>query len=192
MLAFAALHYFLLCWRLRRERVLLIFSIFAAIVSVVIAVTVSLIAADSIGGAQRALDLRTTFGILAYPLLLWLVSEIASVRPGRLGKGLTVTALVVAIISAFGVRITGTVTGLGRIQLPWGEALSVVQRDSSAYLTGPVYALLLSMLGLALYIGWRAWRRDRLASMLIVLTGIVTVLSTLPAVLADVWRLPIP
>ena len=88
MLAFAALHYFLLWWRLRRERVLLIFSIFAAIVSVVIAVTVSLIAADSIGGAQRALNLRTTFGILACPLLLWLVSEIASVRPGRLGNGL--------------------------------------------------------------------------------------------------------
>jgi len=34
-----------------------------------------------------------------------LVSQIASVRPGRLVKGLTVTALVVAIISAFGVRI---------------------------------------------------------------------------------------
>ena len=65
MLAFAALHYFLLWWRSRRERVLLIFSIFAAIVSVVIAVTISLIAADSIAGAQRALDLRTTFGILA-------------------------------------------------------------------------------------------------------------------------------
>jgi PAS domain-containing protein len=192
MLAFAALHYFLLWWRSRRERVLLIFSIFAAIVSVVIAATVSLVAADSIEGAQRALNLRTAFGILAYPLLLWLVSEIASVRPGRLVKGLTVTALVVAIISAFGVRINGTVTGLGQMQLPWGEALSVVHRDSRAYLTGPVYTLLLSVQGLALHIGWRAWRRDRLASMLIVLTGIVTVLGTIPPVLADVWRLPIP
>ncbi len=133
MLAFAALHYFLLWWRSRRERVLLIFSIFAAIVSVVIAVTVSLVAADSIESAQRALNLRTTFGFLAYPLLLWLVAEIASVRPGRLVKGLTVIALVVAIISAFGVRINGTVTGLSEMRLPWGEALSVVQRDSSVY-----------------------------------------------------------
>jgi len=123
MLAFAALHYFLLWWRSRRERVLLIFSIFAAIVSVVIAATVSLAAADSIEGAQRALNLRTMSGILAYLLLLWLVVEIASVRPGRLVKGLTVTALVVAIISAFGVRINGTVTGLGQIRMPWGEAL---------------------------------------------------------------------
>ena len=98
MLAFAALHYFLLWWRSRRERVLLIFSIFAAIVSVVIAVTVSLVAADSIEGAQRALNLRTTFGFLAYPLLLWLVAEIASVRPGRLVKGLTVIALVVGYV----------------------------------------------------------------------------------------------
>jgi len=64
-----------------------------------------------------------------------LVSQIASVRPGRLVKGLTVTALVVAIISAFGVRIKGTVTGLGQLQL--------------------------SVQGLALHIGWRAWRRDR-------------------------------
>ena len=60
-------------------------------------------------------------------------------------------------------------------------------------LTGPVYTLLLSVQGLALHIGWRAWRRDRLASMSIIeLTGIVTVLGTIPPILADVWRLPIP
>jgi PAS domain-containing protein len=192
MLAFAALHYFLLWWRSRRERVLLIFSIFAALVTVVIAVTVSLVTADSIEGAQRALNLRTTFGTLAYPLLLWLVCEIASVRAGRLVKGLTVAILVVAIMSAFGVRFNGTVTGLDDIRLPWGEVLSVVVRDASVFSTGPVYILLLLVQGLALQIGWRAWRRDRLASMLIVLTGVVTVLGTIPPVLADVWRLPVP
>jgi len=192
MLAFAALHYFLLWWRSRRERVLLIFSIFAAIVSAVIAVTVSLVTADSVEGAQRALNLRTTFGVLAYPLLLWLVSEIASVRPGRLVKGLTVAFGVVAVISLAGVRINGTVTGVSQVKLPWGEVLTVLGRDGTGYWAGPVYLLLLSVQGLALYIGWRAWRRDRLASVLIVITGVVTVLGTIPPVLADVARMPVP
>ncbi len=87
MLAFAALHYFLLWWRSRSERVLLIFSIFAAMVAIVTAVTVSLITADSVETAQSALNLRTTVGVLAYPLLLWLVSEIAAVRFGTPGEG---------------------------------------------------------------------------------------------------------
>jgi PAS domain S-box-containing protein len=192
MLAFAALHYFLLWWRSRRERVLLIFSIFAAIVSAVIAITVSVVTANSIESAQTALNLRTTFGVLAYPLLLWLVCEIASVPPGRLVKGLTIVFALVAAASAFGVRINGTVTGLDQIQMPWGEVLNVVERDGRGYWAGPVYFLLLSVQGLALHIGWRAWRRDRLASLLIVITGIVTVLGTIPPVLADVARLPVP
>jgi hypothetical protein len=131
MLAFASLHYFLLWWRSRRERVLLIFSIFAAIVGVVIAVTVSLVTADSIEGAQRALNLRTTFGVLAYPVLLWLVYEIASVRPGRLVKWLMAVFFAVALISALGVRINGTVTGLGQVPLPWGESLTVIERKNT-------------------------------------------------------------
>jgi PAS domain S-box-containing protein len=192
MLAFASLHYFLLWWRSRREHVLLIFSIFAAIISVVIAVTVNLVTADSIAAAQRALNMRTTFGVLAYPLLLWLVSDIASVRPGRLVKGLTVAFLVVTAISAMGVPINGTVTGLSRIYMPWGEALTVVERGGPSWWPGPVYLLLFSVQGLALQIGWSAWRSDRLASFLIVLTGAVTVLGTIPPVLADVFRWPVP
>ena len=192
MLAFASLHYFLLWWRSRRERVLLIFSIFAAIVSVVIAVTVSLVTAESIESAQRALNLRTTFGVLAYPVLLWLVAEIASVRPGRLVKWLMAAFFVVALISAVGVRINGTVTGLEQVHLPWGESLTVIERSGTPYWPGPVYLLLLAVQGLALQIGWRTWRSDRLASFLIVLTGLVTVLGTIPPVLADVVRLRVP
>ena len=124
MLAFAALHYFLLWWRSRSDRVLLIFSLFSALVTVLIAVTVSLLTAASVESAQRALDLRTTFGVLAYPLLLWLVSEIASVPVSRMVKGLTAALIVVAIINVAAVRVNGTVIGLPRIQLPWGETLT--------------------------------------------------------------------
>src|SRR5262245_44072688 len=105
MLAFAALHYFLLWWRSRGERVLLMFSVFAAVVCVVIAVTVSVVTANSIDSAQRALNLRTTFGVLAYPLLLWLVSDIASASTGWLVRGLTIAFIGVALISALGVEI---------------------------------------------------------------------------------------
>src|SRR6185503_1296296 len=79
-----------------------------------------------------------------------------------------------------------------RVYLPWGEALTVVERSGTSYWPGPVYLLLLLVQGLALQIGWRAWRSDRLASLLIVMTGIVTVLGTIPPVLADVFHRPVP
>jgi PAS domain S-box-containing protein len=76
--------------------------------------------------------------------------------------------------------------------MPWGEALTVVERGGPSWWPGPVYLLLFSVQGLALQIGWSAWRSDRLASFLIVLTGAVTVLGTIPPVLADVFRWPVP
>jgi PAS domain S-box-containing protein len=192
MLGFAALHYFLLWWRSRSERVLLFFSLFSALVTVWIAVTVSLITADSLESAQRALDWRTTFGVLTYPLLLWLISEIANVPVSRVVKTLTIAAIVVAIISASGFRVNGTVTGLPQVDLPWGETLTAIERSSSIYWTGPVYVLLLFVQWLALWIGWQAWKSDRLPSALIVITGIVTVIGFVPPVLADVVGLPVP
>jgi len=192
MLAFAALHYFLLWWRSRRERVLLIFSIFAALICVLIAINISLLTADSIPGAQRSLNLRTTFGLLAYSLLLWLVSEIASVQRGTLVKAVTITLIVVATINALGFRINGTVTGLNHVDMPWGEVLVVVERGEPPYFAAAAYSLLLCAQTMALQIGRKTRERDRLASILIVITAVITILCMIPPVLADVARLPVP
>ena len=192
MLAFAALHYFLLWWRSRSERVLLIFSVFAALVALLTAVTVSLTTATSVETAQRALNLRTTIGVLAYPLLVRLVSEIAAVRLGRLMKAVTIALISVAVVSALGFRINGTVIGLSDFRLPWGETVTIVERSGVGFWVGPIYLLLLSIQAYALYIGWRTWRRDRLASALIVLTGILTVVGTIVPLMADVLRFRVP
>src|SRR5262245_58515909 len=117
MLAFAAIHYFLLWWRSRSERVLLIFSLFSALVTLLVAVTVNLVTADSMESAQRALDWRTTLGVFAYPLLLWLISELTSVPVRRTGRGLIAALAMVAIANAVGARVNGTVTGLAHARL---------------------------------------------------------------------------
>lgn len=192
MLAFAAIHYFLLWWRSRTERALLIFSLFSALVTLLVAVTVHLITTDSVEAAQRVLDLRTTFGVLAYPLLLWLISEMTSVPVRRVGKALIAALVVVAVANAAGARVNGTVTGLAQVQLPWGETVTLLERHSEILLTAPIYVVLLSLQCLTLWIGWHAWRDDRLPRWLVVIAGIMSLIGVIPAVLVDVARVPIP
>ena len=79
-MAFAAVLCLLLGWW-RRQRVLLIFALFSAVVGIATAVGVGVMTADSVADAQRALNLRTTVGTLGFPVLLWLVCEIAGTRP---------------------------------------------------------------------------------------------------------------
>ena len=191
MMAFAALHYFLLwCWS-RRERVFLILSGFSAVLAVLTAAIVSVNTTESVAEAQTALNLRTGFGVLAHPLLLWLISEVAAVPRGRLLTGVTVALVGVSAITALGVPINGTVVALSHVRLPWGETLTVIER-TGGFWSAPVYLLLVSVQIYALYTGWKTWRRDRLARTLIVLTGVAIVSATIVGILADLARLPVP
>jgi PAS domain S-box-containing protein len=191
MMAFAALHYFLM-WRWsRRERVLLIFSLFSVVVGFSTASIIGVLAADSVTTAQTTLDLRTTFTILAFPLLVSIVSEIAAVRPGRILTFVTVACVTVSVLSAFGVPINGTVTAVHQTRLPWGETLAVVDRAGPLW-AAPVYAVVLFVEAYVLFVGWRATHRDRLVGTVIILTGVAAVIATIVPLLVDVVRLPLP
>jgi PAS domain S-box-containing protein len=191
MMAFAALHYFLMWWWSRRERVLLIFSLFSVVVGFSTAAIIGVLTADSVTAAQTTLDLRTTFTILAFPLLVSIVSEIAAVRPGRILTFVAVACVAVSVLSAFGVPINGTVTAVHQTRLPWGETLAVVDRMGALW-AAPVYAVVMFVEAYVLFVGWQATHRDRLVGTVIILTGVVAVIATIVPLLADVARLPFP
>jgi PAS domain S-box-containing protein len=191
LLLFAALHYFLLWWWSRRNRVLLVFAVFSALIAVVTASVVRLSTAGSVEAAQTALDLRTTLGVLGYPLLVYLVSEISGVAARwyfRLVSGVCVAA---AAVSALGAAVNGTIVSVGQTQLPWGETLNVVERGPVGPWVAPLYAVLLSVHVFTLYAAWRS-RRDRLMGGLIALTGLAALTSSGVSVLIDLVRMALP
>ena len=133
MLAFAALHYFLLWWRSRSERVLLVFSIFAAAVSV-----------PDRGDRQsdnRRLDRdprreRSTSGPPSgcSRTRCWSPGSWPRSRrcvPDFLMKALTIALIAVSVtnFSALGFRINGTVTGLSQFRSAVGRDPDVVERE---------------------------------------------------------------
>jgi PAS domain S-box-containing protein len=192
MMAFAALHYFLMWWWSRRQRVLLIFSGYSAIVGLTTVVILSVMMVESVASAQVTLNLRTTFALLTYPLLLSVVSEIAAIRPYRILTFVTVACLVVSALSALGVPINGTVIGLRPTQFPWGETLTLVERDAGWSWAGPVYALIFFIQAYVIHVGWQTSGRDRLAGIVIMTTGTTAVFATMVPFLADVARMPLP
>src|SRR5688572_1555041 len=83
LMAFAAVHYLIQWWWSKQETTLLGFSILCAMVAVLNHAMASVAMAQTIADAQAAMDLRTTVGLLAYPLLAWLVSRVGGVAADR-------------------------------------------------------------------------------------------------------------
>jgi PAS domain S-box-containing protein len=192
MMAFAALHYFLMWWWSRRERVLLIFSAYSTTVGITAVIIIGVMTADSVPSAQVTLNLRTTFALLTYPLLLSVVSEIAAIGSDRIRTFATVACLSVSALSALAVPITGTVIGVRPTQFPWGETLTILERAPGWPWAAPVYALVFFIQAYVVHLGWRTSRRDRLAGAVIMTTGVTAIVATIVPFLADVARLPLP
>ncbi len=192
MTAFAALHYFLMWWWSRRERVLLILSLFSVVVGFTTAAIVGVLTADSIATAQAMLDLRTTFAVLTYPLQMSLVSEIAGVRPRRIWTFVTATCLAASVASTAGLPINGTVTAVHPTQFPWGETLTTLERAPGWFGAVPIYMLAYFVQAYIVVVGWQTTRRDKLAGVVIMTTGIAAVIFTVVPFLADVLQWPVP
>ena len=192
MMAFAALHYFLMWWWSRRERVLLIFSAYAGLVGMTTAIIIGVMTADSVASAQATLNLRTTFALLTFPLLLSVVLEIAAISSDRIRTFVTVACLSVSALSALGVPINGIVVGVRPTQFPWGETLTILERASGWLWAAPVYALVFFTYAYVIHVGWQTSRRDKLVGFLIMTTGVAAVAALIVPFLVDVARLPLP
>jgi PAS domain S-box-containing protein len=191
-MAFAAMHYAFQWWWSRRERVLLAFAGFCAANAVLNHVTAQVSSATTVEAAQAALDLRTTVGLLVYPLLAWIVARIAEIRAPRFIAAITVVLVAASAINLFWFPLNGVVTGLRVEAMPWGERLTVVERGPAGPLALVVFLALLSVPLFNIGAGWIARRRDWLAGAILLITGVAALSGLVLTVLVDVLRLPMP
>ena len=191
-MAFAAMHYAFQWWWSRRERVLLVFALFCAANAVLNHVTATISSATTIEAAQAALDLRTTVGLLVYPLLAWLVARIAEVDARRFLTVITVLLVVATLINLAWFPLNGVVTGLRTDVMPWGETTTVVLRGPAGPLAALLFLVLLSVTLFNIGAGWVARRRDRLTGAILLITGVAALSGLVLTVLVDLLRLPMP
>ena len=191
-MAFAAMHYAFQWWWSKRERVLLAFALFCAANAVLNHVTATISSATTIEGAQAALNLRTTIGLLLYPLLAWIVARIADVRARRFIAIVTVLLAAASAINFLWIPLNGVVTGLRSEVMPWGERLTLPERGPAG-LTAPfIFAVLLTVPIFNIGAGWVARRKDALTGALLLATGIAALSGLILTVLVDILRLPMP
>ena len=169
LFGFAAFHHLVLWWQSRRDSVLLAFVFVCALCAAMSAGVIALVTAQTVEGGQRALDLRIQLTLLTLLATVWLVALMSGVRARRFVWFMTATALVLFLVSAVGVRLTGTVTGLERVATPWGEDVSVLQRVSPSRWLSAGYALALLVFLFGLVCAAHLWRRDRIGGGLLAL-----------------------
>ena len=191
-MAFAAMHYAFQWWWSKRERILLAFATFCAANAVLNHVTATVSSATTIAAAQSALNLRTTVGLLVYPLLAWIVARIADVDARRFVTIVTILLGGPALVNLFGFPLNGVVTGLRTEVMPWGEAMTVVERSPAGPFTSVLFLVLLSVPLFTIGAGWVARRRDGLTGWLLLISGVATLSGVVLSALVDLFRLPMP
>ena len=191
-MAFAAMHYAFQWWWSKRERILLAFAIFCAANAVLNHVTATVSSATTIEAAQSALNLRTTVGLLVYPLLAWIVARIAGVDARRYIAIVAILLGAPALVNLLGFPLNGVVTGLRTEVMPWGETMTVVERGAAGPLTPFLFLALLSVPFFTIGAGWIARRRDALTGWLVLISGVATLSGVVLSALVDLFHLPMP
>jgi two-component system, cell cycle sensor histidine kinase and response regulator CckA len=191
-MAFAAMHYAFQWWWSKRERILLAFAVFCAANAVLNHVTAIVSSATTVETAQTALNLRTTVGLLVYPLLAWIVARVAEIRAPRFIATITVLLVAASVINMSGIPLNGVVSGLRTEVMPWGETLTVVERGPAGPTAPVIFLILLTVPIFNIGAGWIARRRDWLTGSLLLVTGIAALSGLVLTVLVDVLRLPMP
>jgi PAS domain S-box-containing protein len=180
---FAAIYHFVLWWQSRREAILLIFALHCALCATFGACLLALVTAQTPAEGQRALDARLELAALAQISQVWLLSLISGVRARWYVWLITVVFLTVAVTS-LAVPMTGTVTGVERISMSWGEHISILNRGAPSRWLGIAYALSLSINIFGFVCVARLWSSDRLGAVLVAL-------ATGAGIVIGVWALRI-
>jgi two-component system cell cycle sensor histidine kinase/response regulator CckA len=190
-MAFAAMHYLFQWWWSKRERILLAFAVFCAANAVLNHVTAIVSSATTIETAQAALNLRTTVGLLVYPLLAWIVARVADIRVPRFIAAITAVLLAASLVNLW-IPLNGVVSGLRTEVMPWGESLTVVERGPAGAVASVIFLVLLTVPVFNIAAGWIARRHDWLTGLLLLVTGIAALSGLLLTALVDLLRLPMP
>ena len=189
---FGAIYHFILWSRARTNRTLLLFAIVTLLASINSFAIATLATVQTTEAAQAALNLRSSSAVASVIFVGWLFADLSGIRAGRFLWPFSVAFLALLIYTFF-VPLAGPVTSVDRIVTPWGETMSVLQRETpKTALLGPVYLAVLGVPLLGIIGGLKLWSRDRIGGLLMLVTAVGYLSSALIAVLIDIGRLSLP
>jgi PAS domain S-box-containing protein len=170
--AFAGVHHFYVWRTSRRAALALLVSLYSILSACQMVGVVLLGSTDDLRLAQAGLEIRATFGLAATVVLAWLVAELTQFRPRKYLRVVTAVMLAGVAINQV-VSVTGTVTAINVVTMPWGELAHVFERQAGiAWLATLLYAGVLSVYGFAAVAGVRRARIDLTAGVLTAIAGV--------------------
>jgi len=191
--AFAAIASLALWRRSRHDWTLLLLAAVCAIGSIQTVAVLILNATESLSQAWYAQRIRVLCGLMIFTSLAWLYAEIARVRARRYLWFVTALALgVVAIIVANVPLLGGSITGITRVALPWGEPFSLLQRNPSSPLVTGIYAVMFSTVLFNVFCAGRVLQSDRTSGVLLIIATLGSVVPLISGALIDISSAPIP
>ncbi|HEY7191768.1 MAG TPA: ATP-binding protein [Vicinamibacterales bacterium] len=190
--AFAAISSLTLWARSRRDWTLLLLAAVCAIGSIQTVAVLVLAASDVIDVSRDAQLVRGLCGLMSFASLAWLYAEIARVRARPYLWFVTTVAVGVGVVAVLGIPLLGTVTGITRVLLPWGEPVSVLQRTHSSPLVPAIYAVMFSTVVFNVVCARRLMTRDRVSGVLLMVATLGSVVPLVSGALVDITATPIP
>jgi two-component system cell cycle sensor histidine kinase/response regulator CckA len=189
--ALLAVHHFVLWWFLRWDRLLFAFFIFNVLGAIYNSTILVLSTAHSVSTAQAALDLRSTAGLLFLIAAIWVASWFSGLRSPRTLSILTLLLAATVTVNLF-TPLTGVVTGLDTIRLPWGESLTFVEHTREPWLFG--YAVVLAAQVFICRCGVWFWRHAPVAGGVFAVASFLQLAMRTFDLLRDAfaWRIPYP
>jgi signal transduction histidine kinase len=190
---FAAVSSLALWRRSHRDWTLLLLGAVCAIGAVQSVAVLWLATTDAVEQARLAQRVRVLCGLMSFGSFAWLYAEFAHVRARGYLWFVTVSALAVAGVVVFNSALLGgTIVGINRATLPWGESISILDRTPSSALVSAVYVLITSVVLFALGCALRVMKRDRVTGLLLIVAAVGTVVPIVSGALVDIALAPLP
>jgi PAS domain S-box-containing protein len=190
----AALYLFCVWWVSRYERLLLLFAGHCAALSLFSIATLGIATAQTLEDCQFRLNARTSLVMLVLVTVAWMIDGVARQRARWFVWCVTGAFLTIALVNLLFVPPHGTVVAIERLELPWGELVTIPVREKPGWWIGPIYGLILAVQIYGLIAAWFIWLRDRVAGSLLALASTALIVASVAASLSDVlrWRIPYP
>lgn len=189
---FAAVHYLIMWWFSRRERVMLLFAATSLVGAILGTHLVRLGSATTIAEYQAAFDARTTWGLIGTTLTAWVISAVTGVRAPRYLSFVTALLGIAWFTNACGYSLAGPILALDYVELPWGETVALGRRAQRYGIGVPIYLIVLSVHFFGLYSGTRLLRTDRVGGALVLAAVVAGFAASSSGVAADLLRRKIP
>ncbi len=154
-------------------------------------------ASRRLSAGQLALNLRTTFGLIAFIVQIPLIETITGLHAPRYRALMTALLGAGLLVNIFVEPIIGTVTAVERMTLPWGEVVTTLTRMPSelgvmSVLPRIIYLGILTVQIFAIVAARPMFRHDRTAAWLITLAGATGLVGTIVGLLVDTQLVRLP